>query len=123
MKKVIFIITMCILLAFSMASCKKQVFNGNRSSNDTQFVMDYSILNRTETHEMELKENSIIDVNIDNKAGSLDIVVTNPLGEEIYRGDDAASGEFSINADKQGTYKFSVKGSNAKGAFSFKVRK
>jgi hypothetical protein len=123
MKKVILIITMCFLLAFSVAGCRKQVFNGNRSSNDTQFVMDYSILNRTETHEMELKENSIIDVSVDNKAGSLDIVVISPIGEEIYRGDDASSGEFSINIDKQGVYKFSVKGSNSKGAFSFKVRK
>ncbi len=44
-------------------------------------------------------------------------------GEEIYRGDDASSGSFSLEIPKTGTYKFSVTGTNAKGSVSFKIAK
>lgn len=46
----------------------------NRISNDTQFTMDYSILNKTETHKMKLKEGGNIDVIIENKSGRIDIL-------------------------------------------------
>lgn len=47
--------------------------------------------------------------------------MTNVDGQEIYRGDNASSGKFSLKIPKTGTYKFAVTGSKAKSGVSFKV--
>lgn len=120
MKRFFLIILSMIILSI-VTGCSKQVFSGNRTSNDTQFIMDYSILNRAETHEMKLEEGVFVDVIIENKSGSVDILVADANGKEIYKGDNASSGKFSLNIPKTGTYKFSVTGSKAKGSVSFKV--
>lgn len=45
--------------------------------------------------------------------------MANVEGQELYRGDNASSGKFSLKIPKRGTYK--VAGSKAKGGVSFKV--
>jgi hypothetical protein len=67
--KNITLLLLSILLIFIVTGCDKPIFNGNRISNDKEFSMDYSILNKTETHEMILDEGTIVDVNIVNKSG------------------------------------------------------
>lgn len=121
MKRFYQIIILGILIIVAASGCGRQVFNGSRTGNDKQFIMDYSVLNRTETHEMNLEQGSIVDVVIENNSGRVDILVTDADGQEIYRGDDASSSKFSLNIPKTGTYKFSVTGSKAKGSVSFKA--
>lgn len=70
---------------------------------------------------MNLKEGANINVIIENKSGRVDILVSNADGKVIYKGDDAASGKFSLKIPKTGIYKFSVNGSKVKGSVSFKV--
>lgn len=113
------ILSMFVLLIFT--GCGKQVFDGNRTGNDVEFKLDYSILNCTKTHDMKLEKGAVINVIIENTSGYLDILITDSNGEKMYKGDDAASGKFSIEIPKTDTYKFSVTGSNAKGSVSFKV--
>lgn len=108
---------MLILAPFT--GCNKQVFSVNRTGNT--FKLDYTNLNETKTHEMKLKEGTVIHVNIENKSGRVDILVADANGQEMYRGDNAASSKFSITTPKAGTYKFSVTGSKARGSTSFKV--
>jgi hypothetical protein len=118
MKKFSLIISLSMLLIIT-GGCGKQVFDGSRTGNDTQFIMEYSVLNRTETHEMKLEEGTNINVKLVNESGRLKILVTDPDGQEIYSGDRADSSEFSLKATKTGTYKFSVTGNKAKGSVSF----
>lgn len=123
MKKSSLLIIIFIFIMAITAGCDKQpTFDGSRTSNDVQFIMEYSVLNDTKTHEMELKQGSIIDVIIENKSGRLDIIVKSADGQEIYRGNNASSDKFSINIQKTGKYKFLVTGAKAKGSISFKVR-
>ncbi|MBU5334621.1 hypothetical protein [Anaerocolumna aminovalerica] len=117
------LLIMIVLILVLATSCKKQVFDGNRTGNNEQFIMDYSVLNKTDTQEMDLEEGTIIDVIIEDESGRVDILVAEVDGDEIYRGDDASSISFSLEVPKTGTYKFSVTGTNAKGSVSFKVRK
>jgi len=121
MKKFSLLIILSMLILITAAGCSEPVFNGNRTSNDVQFIMDYSILSRAETHEMKLKEGATINVIIKNNSGRVDILVADTNGKEIYKGDNAASGNFSLKIPKTDTYKFSVTGSKAKGSVSFKV--
>jgi len=121
MKKFPLLVLASILILIIITGCAKQDFNGSRTSNDEQFIIDYTVLNKTITHEMSIKQGTIIDVIIENKSGSIDILVTAVDGEKIYKGDKADSGEFSFEIPETGVYKFSVTGSNAKGSVSFKV--
>lgn len=97
------------------------MFDGSRTSNDVQFVMNCSVLNDTKTHEMRLEKDEIIDVAIESLSGRVDIIVEDSEGNEIYRGNDADSGKFQLIITETSTYKFTVTGRDAKGSVSFKV--
>lgn len=122
MRKIIGIFVVFVII-FTTACNNKAVFNGSCTSNDEQFIMEYSILNESKTHEMKLEEGAIIDVDIENTAGKLDILIADEEGKEIYRGDDAQTSTFSVNTPKASNYKFTVTGKKAKGKVSFKVNK
>lgn len=121
MKKLSILMILSMLILVIATGCSKQVFDGNRTSNDAQFVMEYSILNCTKTHEIKLEKGAIINVIIESNSGRVDILVEEVNGEEIYKGANATSNEFSLNVDKTGTYMFTVTGNNAKGSVSFKI--
>ncbi len=110
-----------ILILIAAIGCSKPVFNGSRTGNEGQFIMDYSVLSRTENHEMKLQKGDIIAVEIVQNAGKLKLLVTDPDGKEIYRSDNAITSEFSLEIQTDGTYKFEVTGEKAKGSISFKV--
>ncbi|MBU3130543.1 PPC domain-containing protein [Clostridium tagluense] len=122
MKKLYLLMILSVLIfLIGTTGCRKQVFSGSSTGNETQFLMEYSILNCTKTHDIKLEKGTTINVVIENKSGNLDIFVSDSNGEKIYKGDNATSGNFSLEVPKTDTYKFSVKGSNAKGSVSFKV--
>lgn len=123
MKKLSLLMILSLLMLFVTTACSKQVFDGSSTGNEEQFIMNYSVLNFTKTHEMKLEKGTIIDVILESKSGSIDVFVEDADGEKIYKGDNAASGEFSLEIPKASTYTFSVKGDNAKGGVSFKVSK
>ena len=120
MRKFFFGAVLCMVL-IAAAGCTKTVFSGSSTGNDRQFIMEYSVLNKTETHEMKLEEGKVVNVVIENNSGRLEVLVKDSDGEELYRGDNAASGKFSLKIPKTDTYTFSVKGTNAKGGVSFIV--
>jgi hypothetical protein len=120
MKKFIQVIIFCVII-FTTTSCQKQIFDGSRTSDDKQFILDYSVLSKTITHEMKLEQGTVIDVSIEDTSGRVDILVTNEDDKKIYRGDNASSGNFSIEIPESKTYKFSVTGNKAKGSVSFIV--
>ena len=121
MKKLSLSMILCLFILVLTTACTKQVFDGSRSSNDKQFILDYSVMNCTKTQDMKLEEGTTVNVIIENNSGRVDIFVEDAHGEKIYKGDDADSGEFSLKIPKTDTYTFSVTGSNAKGSVSFKV--
>ncbi len=119
--KICLIIILIISIFAFGCNSSKQVFDGSRTSNDNQFIFEYDILNDTKTHNMLLEEGAIVAVAIDNVSGRLDIIVAGSDGVEIYRGNNASSGEFKLIIPKTNTYNFSVTGKDAKGSVSFTV--
>jgi hypothetical protein len=120
MKKISLII-LSILVFSIFIGCSRPSFNGSRTSNNKQFLMEYSVLNTTETSEMELKEGTIIDAEVESKGGRVNILVESINGGKIYTGENVGTGKFSLKIKKSDTYKFTVTGDNAKGSISFKV--
>lgn len=130
MKKSIALSTLCLLIIILTTACGREgTFNGSRTSNNDQFIMDYSIFTGTKTHEMQLEEGAVIDVDIENTAGKLTVSIEDEKGEHLYKGDYSvtgdkpATGEFSVETSNSGKYKFYVTGEKAKGGVSFKVVK
>ena len=121
MKRLSLLMILIVLMLLIVTGCKKQSFVGDSTGNNVQFIMDYSILNGTKTHEIKLEKGASVNVIIENESGKLDILVADTNGEEIYKGNNATSRTFSLKILKADTYKFSVTGSNAKGSVSFKV--
>lgn len=121
MKKLSLFMILSVLMLILATACVKPAFNGSRTSNDVEFIMNYSVLNSTKTHEMELEKGTTINVIIESNSGRVDVFVEDADGEKIYKGDNAASSTFSLEIPKTSTYKFSVTGAKAKGSVSFKV--
>lgn len=118
------VFTTCIFtLILLSAGCTKDVeFDGSFTANETQFILDFEVLNVTKTHTMALDSSDIVDVVIAKDKGTLDISVTDTEGHSIYTGDDASSGQFALEITRSDTYEFKVTGTRAKGKVSFILR-
>ena len=76
MKKLGFACILCFSLVL-LNACGNATFNGSSTGNDTQFIMEYRILNTSDHREMSLKTGDVIDTTIVSDAGSVDIQVEN----------------------------------------------
>jgi hypothetical protein len=121
MKKLSLLMILSLIILLITTGCRKPMFSGNSISNDKQWLLEYSILNSTKTHDIKLEKGASIEVTIENKSGDLDILISDSNQEKIYKGDNATSGQFSVKVPKTDIYKFSVTGINSKGSVSFKV--
>jgi len=117
-------LALIFLAQFVMYGCNVNhtEFEGTRISDETRFILEFDILNTTESHELALRVDDIIDVSIDLIKGELDILVTDVDGEPIYKADHASSSVFSLIISEDGIYAFKVTGRRASGRVSFTLR-
>ena len=114
----IFAIFGLVLFITLLTACSPK-FNGSSTGNDTQFIMEYSILNKSDYRNMTLKSGDIINTSIVSDSGSVSIEVENSKGEIIYSDEDIPTSDFEIAIPQDDTYKFTVTGHNAKGSVKF----
>lgn len=114
----IFAIFGLVLFITLLTACSPE-FNGSSTGNDTQFIMEYSILNKSDYRNMTLKSGDIINTSIVSDSGSVSIEVENSKGEIIYSDEDIPTSDFEIAIPQEDTYKFTVTGHNAKGSVKF----
>lgn len=119
MRRIWAVLLGCIAVLAAVSGCAKQAFEGTRTSDDKRFVLEYSAFTGEQTHELELQQGASIDVTIRVESGRIDIVATGPDGKEIYKGNDASSGSFTLEIQQPGAYRFSVTGKRAAGGVSF----
>ena len=115
-----------ILSAILLAACLllsgcggKSTFDGSRTSDETEFRMEYSILDKEESAELELTEGDRIQVHISHISGNVDVIVGENGEELIYKGTEQENADFILTIPKTGCYKISVTGHRAKGEISF----
>ena len=118
MKKTIGISFLIITALLLLTACSAR-FTGTETADATHFALDFTRLDGTKAHEMELGEGAIVDVIIKAESGRLDILVSGEKGEVVYQANDAESMVFSLIIRKAYTYKFVVMGEDAAGAVSF----
>ena len=97
----------------------KSTFDGSRTSDETGFRMEYSILDKEESAELILTEDDQIQVHISHTAGNVDVIISRDGEEPIYKGTEQENADFILMVPKTGCYRISVTGHLAKGAISF----
>ena len=110
-----------IILVVSFAGCysSSPMFSGDRTGNDTQFLVDFEVLNTTVNSEMPLSNGDTIDTTIDIEKGKVDVLVKNENDTIVYQGNDVENGNFSLSIEESGNYSFHISGNKAKGSVHF----
>ena len=100
---------------------RRAVFDGSRTSGKTGFSMEYALLDREETAEVELSAGERLEVSFSHTAGSVDVVIAQAGEEPLYRGNGQTDAQFVLTAAKPGVYRISVTGHRARGKVSFAI--
>ena len=95
------------------------VFDGSRVSDASGFRMEYSILNREESADLNLTEGDRLRVSLSHTEGSVDVIVGMEGKTPIYRGNGQQNADFVLEIAETGSYHISVSGHQAKGNISF----
>lgn len=120
MVKKIFCILLTLFLVASFSSCSMTQFDGSRTGNESQFIMEYRMLNTTDFQLLSLTEGDVIDVQVASDSGKVNIEVKKEEDDNtIYRGNDVPTSSFQLTIQESGIYMVTVKGEKAKGSVSF----
>lgn len=105
-----------IILLFT--SCSFAQFDGSRTGNESQLIMSFKILNTTDNQMLTLEQGDIIDFEIVNESGKIDIVLQKDKETPVFTGKEIPTNSFTVEIPVSGKYKVSVTGHNAKGSVS-----
>ena len=121
MKKIILIVCTLVFL-ISLTACGTE-FDGSRTGNDSEFIMEYSVLNTTDAQDLTIEAGDTISAKIVVDKGSLSIKIQKDGEEPIYESNEiSTSNEFDVEIDESGTYTVEVTGKKANGSVSFIVQ-
>ena len=111
---------MIAAMLFLLTGCRtSSVFDGSRASDAFGFRMEYSILNREESADLNLVEGNRLRIFLSHTEGSVDVIVRLEGQEPIYRGNGQQNADFVLEITETGSYHISVSGHQAIGNVSF----
>jgi len=111
---------MLAAMLFLLTGCGTgSIFDGSRVSDASGFRMEYSILNREESADLNLTEGDRLQVSLSHTEGYVDVTVRLEGKEPIYRGNGQQNADFVLEIPETGNYHISVSGQRAKGNISF----
>lgn len=122
MKKITIIFS-AMLLVISLSACSSD-FDGSRTGNDTQLIMEYTEFNATDSQDLVVEAGDIIHAEIVVEAGHLSYKIQKDDDEPIAESEGIFfSVEYDFNIKESGTYTVTVTGENAKGSVKFAVER
>lgn len=110
-------ILLFVLFVF-LSACSSERFDGSKTENAQQFIMDYTIFTGVESHVLSLNEGDQLSVEIVSHSGKIDLEIAMVGAEPIYVGNDASNSSFGLNITKDGDYTITATGKKAKGGIS-----
>lgn len=115
------IVVLLMILVMSIAGCTP-AFNGSRTGNESQLIMEYSAFNTTDSQKLVIEAGDSIDAKIVVDKGSLSITIQQEDKEPVYESNNISSSDnFDVAIEEGGTYTVTVAGEKAKGSVSFIV--
>ena len=120
MKKITTIFS-AVLLILSLSACSSD-FDGSRTGNDTQLIMEYTEFNTTDSQDLVVEAGDIIHAEIVVEDGHLSYKIQKDDDEPIAESEGIFfSVEYDFDVEESGTYTVTVTGENAKGSVKFVV--
>ena len=120
MKKITTIFS-AVLLILSLSACSLD-FDGSRTGNDTQLIMEYTAFNTTDSQDLVVEAGDIIHAEIVVEDGQLSYKIQKNDDEPIAESEGIFfSVEYDFDVEESGTYTVTVTGENAKGSVKFVV--
>jgi len=118
--KKVFIMILLAGLSLTLNACVVE-FNGSRTGNEEQFILDVKALNREESHELYLNSEDMIEVKSQISKGEMQVSIENvETNESIYEGNLKGDFKFIVTVHTEGTFRITVDGKNAAGHIEFK---
>jgi len=112
----------CIVIFILSLSACSPAFNGSRTGNDREFIMEYKVFNTTDCQDLSLKAGDTIHAKIVVDGGSLAIKIQKDDEEPVYESDGISiSNEFDVTVEESGTYTVKLTGKKARGSVNFMV--
>ena len=120
MKRAITVFSAVILVA-ALTACSPD-FNGSRTGNDNQLIMEYTTFNTTDTQDLVVEAGDTIHTKIVVTDGQLSYKIQKDDNEPIAESDGIFfSVEYDVDVEESGTYTVTVTGEKAKGSVKFVV--
>ena len=103
----VIVMTVCALL-LSLAGCaSSSAFDGSSAKNADSYHLDVKIMNGTDTHTLELKQDDTLKILFETVKGALEMKIMSPDGTSLYQGDGTVT-EFTAEAPTRETTDTSV---------------
>ena len=83
-------------MLLTLAACSLTKFDGSRTGNESQLIMECKVFNTTDSQMLELYEGDIVDFAIVSDSGEVDIVLQKEGSEPIYKGKDIPTSSFQV---------------------------
>lgn len=120
MKKIMTIFSVIFLIT-SLTACSPD-FNGSRTGNDNQLIMEYTAFNTTDSQDLVVKAGDTIHAEVVIEDGLLSYKIQKNDDEPIAESEGIFfSVEFDVEVEESGTYTITVTGEKAKGSVKFVV--
>ena len=109
------------ILITALTACSPD-FNGSRTGNDSQLIMEYTAFNTTDSQDLVVEAGDTIHTEI--------VIADGQLSYKIQKNDDEPIAEsegiffsvdFDVEVEESGTYTVTVTGEKAKGSVKFVV--
>lgn len=95
-------------------------FDGSRTGNESSLILDYTAFNGTEFQLLELAAGDTIQADIVSRHGGIDVeIIEDEDRETIFESEDLATGTYTIEVPKDGSYELWVSGYRAEGSAHF----
>ena len=110
-----------MLLIISLSAYSSD-FDGSRTGNDTQLIMEYTAFNTTDSQDLVVEAGDIIHTEIVIEDGQLSYKIQKNDDEPIAESEGIFfSVDYDVEVEESGTYTVTVTGENAKGSLKFVV--
>lgn len=120
MKKIMTIFS-AMLLIISLSACSPD-FNGSRTGNDNQLIMEYTAFNTTDSQDLVAEAGDTIHTEIVIEDGQLSYKIQKNDDELIAESEGIFfSVDFDVEVEESGTYTVTVAGEKTKGSVKFVV--
>lgn len=120
MKKIMTIFSVIFLIT-SLTACSLD-FNGSRTGNDNQLIMEYTAFNTTDSQDLVVEAGDTIHTEIVIEDGQLSYKIQKNDDEPIAESEGIFfSTDFDVEIEESGTYTVTVTGEKTMGSVKFVV--